>query len=79
LVTLGNVLHGGVVNVTSPSGDSLLLTMWWVTDVALSGVLLRCGSLSCKVARTTVVQADVVGGGADGQWHGQAQHRWRWR
>jgi hypothetical protein len=39
-----------------------------MVDVALSGVLLWSGALSCVVGRTTIVEADVVGGGSSGRW-----------
>jgi hypothetical protein len=33
-------------------------------DVALRGILLRCGALSSEVARAITIEAGVAGGGA---------------
>jgi hypothetical protein len=68
LLALRNVLHGGVVDASSPGGDNLLRTMWRMTDMALSGVLLWSGALLGEVANTTTVEADVAGGGSNGRW-----------
>jgi hypothetical protein len=40
LLTLWNVLHSGVVDVARLGNSNLLLTTWWMTDVAHSSVLL---------------------------------------
>jgi hypothetical protein len=40
LLTLGNVLHCGVVDVAGLRNGHLLWTTWQVGDVALSGILL---------------------------------------
>jgi hypothetical protein len=45
LLTLENVLHGGVVDATGLCNGHLLRTTWWMSDVALSGILLRHGAL----------------------------------
>jgi hypothetical protein len=79
LLTLGNIFHGGVVDAAGLCNDHLLWTMWRMGDVALSGILLRRGVLSSKVARTTTVEAGVAESGSSGRWRRQAQHRWRWR
>jgi hypothetical protein len=42
--------------------------MWWMTDMALSGVLLWSSALLGEVANTTTVEADVAGGGPNGRW-----------
>jgi hypothetical protein len=79
LLTLRNTLHDIVVDAVALGNSNLLMTTWWVTDVALSGVLLWCGAFSGEVARTTAVEADVAGGGSSSRCHRQAQHRQRWR
>jgi hypothetical protein len=71
LLTLGNVFHGGVVDVTGLCNDHLLLTTWRVSDVALSSVILRRGALSSEVARATTFKAGVAGGSSSNQWHRQ--------
>jgi hypothetical protein len=43
-------------------------------DVALSGILLGCGALSCEVARATTVEAGMVRGGSSSRWHRQVPH-----
>jgi hypothetical protein len=48
-------------------------------DVALSGVPLWHGGLSRNVAGAATVEAGIVGGGSNGQWHRQAWHRRWWR
>jgi hypothetical protein len=62
LLALRNILHGSVVEAADLCNDHLLWTMWRMGDVALCGTLLRCGALPSKVARTTTVEAGVVGG-----------------
>jgi hypothetical protein len=74
LLTLGNIFHSGVVDV---AGGHLWWTTWWMSDVALSGILLRRGALSSKVARATTVEAGVAGGGPSGRWYRQAHHKRR--
>jgi hypothetical protein len=55
LLTLGNVLHGGVVDAADLRNGHLLRTTWWLSDVPLSGFLLQCRALSSEVARVTTV------------------------
>jgi hypothetical protein len=45
LLALRNVLHGGVVDAVGLRNGHLLWTTWWVSDVALSGILLQRGAL----------------------------------
>jgi hypothetical protein len=49
LLTLGNILQGGVVDVASLGNSHCLGTTGWRGDVALRGSLLRRGALSSKV------------------------------
>jgi hypothetical protein len=37
-----------------------------MSDVALGGVLLGRGALSCEVARSATVEAGMAGGGSSG-------------
>jgi hypothetical protein len=43
-----------------------------MADVALSGILLGRGALSCEVARAATVEAGMAGGGSGGRWCRQA-------
>jgi hypothetical protein len=79
LLALRNILHSGVVDAAILYNGHLLRTVWWMSDMALSGILLRRGALPSEVARATTVEAGVAGGGSSGQWCRQAQHRRRWR
>jgi hypothetical protein len=79
LLALGNIFHGRIVDATSLCNDHLLWTMWQVSDMALSSILLRCGALSSEVARATIVEASVARGGSSGRWCRQAQHERRLR
>jgi hypothetical protein len=72
LLTLGSILHSSVVDVTDLCNDNFLITTWWLSDVALSSILLRSGALSSKVAWVTTVEAGVAGGGSHGRWRTQA-------
>jgi hypothetical protein len=45
--------------------------MWWMTDMALSYVLLRRGALSSEVARVTTVEVGVSVGRSSGRWRRQ--------
>jgi hypothetical protein len=78
LLTLRNILHGSVDDATGLCNDNLLLTMWRVTDVALSGVLLRSGVLLGEVSSMTVVEADMTEGDSMGWWCRLAQHSQWW-
>jgi hypothetical protein len=40
LLALGNVLHSGVVDTTGLCNRHLRRTTWWMSDVALSVILL---------------------------------------
>jgi hypothetical protein len=68
LLTLGNILHGSVVDMIGLCNDHLLRTTWRLSDVALSSILLRRGALSSEVARVTTVEAGVARGGSNGRW-----------
>jgi hypothetical protein len=68
LLTLYDVLHGGVVDVTGLGNNNLLLTMWWMIDVTLSAIPLRSGALLSELASTTIVEADIAGGSLSGWW-----------
>jgi hypothetical protein len=50
LLTLGNILQGGVVDTAGLGNSHFLGTTGWMGDVALRGSLLRCGALSSEVA-----------------------------
>jgi hypothetical protein len=78
LLTLGNILHGSIVDATGLDNGNLLVTTWWMVDVAMSGVLLRSGAVSGKIASTTTVEVDGVKDGSSSQWRRQAQHRRLW-
>jgi hypothetical protein len=69
MITLGNILHSSVVDAIGLCNGNLLMTTWWLSDVALSGILLRSGALSSEVAQATTVEAGVAGGGSSYQWH----------
>jgi hypothetical protein len=79
LLALRDVLHSGVVDTTGLRNGHLRRTTWWMSDVALSGILLWCGALSSEVAQVTTVEAGVARGGPSGRWCHQAHHRRRWR
>jgi hypothetical protein len=79
LLTLENILHGSVVDATGFCNGHLLWTTWRMGDVAQSGILLRRGALPSKVARTTIIEAGVAGGGPSDRWCRQAHHKRRWR
>jgi hypothetical protein len=66
LLALGNVFHSDVVDATGLCNGHLRRTTWWMSDVALSGILLRSGALSSEVARATTIEAGVAGGGSSG-------------
>jgi hypothetical protein len=66
LLALGNVFHSGVVDAAGLCNSHLRRTTWWMSDVALSGILLRCGALSSEVARVTTIEAGVARGGSSG-------------
>jgi hypothetical protein len=66
LLALRNILHSGVVDAAILYNGHLLRTVWWMSDMALSGILLRRGALPSEVARATTVEAGVVGGGSSG-------------
>jgi hypothetical protein len=40
LLALGNIFHGCIVDAAGLRNRHLLRTMWWMGDVALSGILL---------------------------------------
>jgi transketolase C-terminal domain/subunit len=69
MFALGNILHGGIVDLVSPGSNILLLAMGWMVDVAMSSVLLQSSAVSSKMIRMTTVEADV-GGGSSSQWRG---------
>jgi hypothetical protein len=73
-LTLRNIIHSGVADVTGLCNSHLLWTTWWMGDVTLSGVLLGRRALSSEVARATTVEAGVAGGGSSSRWHRQARH-----
>jgi hypothetical protein len=50
LLALGNIFHGRIDDAAGLCNGHLLQSTWWVSDVALSGTLLRCGALMGKVA-----------------------------
>jgi hypothetical protein len=50
LLTLRNILHGSVVDAAGLRNIHLLQTTWWMSDVALRGILLWHGALSSEVA-----------------------------
>jgi hypothetical protein len=50
LLALRNILHGCIVDVASLRNSHLRRTTWWMSDVALSGILLWRGALSSEVA-----------------------------
>jgi hypothetical protein len=79
LLALMNVFHGGVVDAAGLGNGHLLWTTWWMSDVALRGILLWRGALSSEVAQATTVEAGVTGGGPSGQACRQAHQRQRWR
>jgi hypothetical protein len=66
LLALENVFHSGVVDAAGLCNGHLRRTTWWMSDVALSGILLRSGALSSEVTRATTVEAGVAGGGSSG-------------
>jgi hypothetical protein len=66
LLTLRNILQGGVVDAASLGNGHLLGTTWWMGDVAMCGILLWHSALSSEVARATTVEASVVGGSPSG-------------
>jgi hypothetical protein len=79
LLALGNILLGGVVDKPGLYNNNLLLTVWWMGDMALSGVLPRHNAIVGVVASTTTVEADKTRGSSSGRWHRQVQHRrWWW-
>jgi hypothetical protein len=79
LLILRDVLHGSIVDVVGLGNGNLLLTTWWMTDMAMSGVLLQSSTLSGKVDSTIIIEADMASGGSSGWWRGQAHHRrWWW-
>jgi hypothetical protein len=67
LLALGNILHSGVVDATNLCNGHLLWTTWRLSDVALSGILLRRGALPSKVAQATTIEAGVAVGGSNGR------------
>jgi hypothetical protein len=71
LLTLGNILHGSVVDATGLGNNNLLLTMWWMVDVAVSDALLQSSALSGKVSCTIIVEVGIAGGDSSGRWHRQ--------
>jgi hypothetical protein len=40
LLALGNIFHGCILYVAGLHNSHLLWTTWWMSDVALSGILL---------------------------------------
>jgi hypothetical protein len=50
LLTLGNILQGGVVDAASLGNGHLLHTTWWMGYVVLRGSLLQRGELLSEVA-----------------------------
>jgi hypothetical protein len=68
LLALGNIFHGCIVDAASLCNNHLLWTTWWMSDVALSGILLWRGALPSEVARATTIEAGVAGGGPSGRW-----------
>jgi hypothetical protein len=68
LLTLGNILHGCIVNTAGLRNSHLLRTTWWMSDVGLSGILLCRSALPSEVARVTTVEAGVAGDGPSGRW-----------
>jgi hypothetical protein len=50
LLALENILQGGVVDAAGLGNNHLLGTTWWMGDVALCGILLRCSALLSEVA-----------------------------
>jgi hypothetical protein len=79
LLALGNILHSSVVDMAGLHHDHLLQTTWWMSDVALRGILLWRGALLREVARATTVEAGVARGGPSGRGCMQVHHRRRWR
>jgi hypothetical protein len=67
MLALRNILHGSVVDIAGLCNDNLM-TMWRVSDVALSDILLWHGALSSEVVRATTVEARVAGGGSNSRW-----------
>jgi hypothetical protein len=67
-----DIFHGRIIDATSLYNNHLLRTTWRVSDVALSGILLRCGALSSEAAQATTVEAGVTEGGSSGRWRRQA-------
>jgi hypothetical protein len=70
LLTLRNVLHGGVGDVTGLWDGRLLPTR--------CVALLWCGAVMSKVAGMTTVEAGV-GGSSHSRWCRQTWHMWWWR
>jgi hypothetical protein len=79
LLTLGNIFHGCIVDPAGLRNRHLLWSTWWMSDMTLSGILLWHGALLSEVARATIVEAGVAGGGPSGRWCRQVHHRRRWR
>jgi hypothetical protein len=78
-LALGNVFHGGAIDMAGLANSHLLWTTWWMGGVALTGVFLGRGALSSEVARAAIVEAGMAGGGSGGRWHRQARHGQWWR
>jgi hypothetical protein len=66
LLTLGNILHGCIVDTADLRNSHLRWITWWMSDVVLSDILLWRGALSSEVARATTTEAVVAGGGPSG-------------
>jgi hypothetical protein len=75
LLALGNILHGSVVDAADLHHGHLLRTTWWMSDVALRGILLWRGALSSEVAQATTVEAGAAEGGPSSRGCRQAHQR----
>jgi hypothetical protein len=67
-----NIFHGCIVDAAGHCNGHILWTTWRVSDVALSGIVLRHGALSSEVARVTTVEEGVAGGGSSCLWRRKA-------
>jgi hypothetical protein len=59
--------HSGVVDVADLCNSHLLWTTWWMTNVALSDILLWSEALPSEVAHVTTIEAGVAEGGSGGR------------